>query len=223
MTTPNFGDQVRGVANSPHRRGSFILFEGIDRCGKTTQAAGLLEHLRSAGIPAEMWRFPDRGTVIGGILDSYLKREVDLGSGEAHMLFVANRWERKRDMLSAMQEGTTIVVDRYGYSSIAYTTAKGVNGLDLDWCRAMDAGLPSPDLVFYLRMSPDVSCERAGYGGERYETQCMQCEVSDVFDCLLLDADNCVVIDATQPVDVIRRKIADATMLSLARSSKPAP
>lgn len=54
-------------------RGAFILFEGVDRSGKSTQAAKLVEALRKQGTPAEMWRFPDRkGTVTGKAIDDYL-------------------------------------------------------------------------------------------------------------------------------------------------------
>ena len=43
-------------------RGAFILFEGVDRCGKTTQSTKLVESLKAAGVNAELWRYPDRTT-----------------------------------------------------------------------------------------------------------------------------------------------------------------
>lgn len=72
-------------------------------------------------------------------------------------------------LISALLAGTTLVVDRYAYSGVAYSAAKGVPGMDVEWCRAPDVGLPAPDLVVYLRVSNAVAAARAGFGEERYE------------------------------------------------------
>jgi dTMP kinase len=53
------------MAASMAARGAFILFEGVDRCGKTTQSTRLVETLKAAGIDAELWRYPDRTTAMG--------------------------------------------------------------------------------------------------------------------------------------------------------------
>ncbi len=44
-------------------------------------------------------------------------------------------------------KGTNIILDRYAYSGVAFTSAKG---LDLEWCKNSDKGLPKPDIVFFL-------------------------------------------------------------------------
>jgi dTMP kinase len=72
-------------------------------------------------------------------------------------------------LISALQSGTTLVVDRYAYSGVAYSAAKGVPGMDVEWCRNPDIGLPAPDLVVYLRVSNAVAAARSGFGEERYE------------------------------------------------------
>lgn len=75
-----------------------------------------------------------------------------------------------RDELRRKVEGgTTLVVDRYAYSGAAYTAAKGCPGLDLEWCRAQDRGLPRPDAIFFLSLTPEQAQARGGYGEERYE------------------------------------------------------
>lgn len=53
------------VRASRMKRGALIVLEGIDRCGKSTQCAKLVEHLKHQGIPAEAWAFPDRSTTLG--------------------------------------------------------------------------------------------------------------------------------------------------------------
>lgn len=65
-----------------------------------------------------------------------------------------------------LQVGTNVVCDRYAYSGVAYSAAKG---LSFDWCLAADKGLLKPDLVFYIDVGPDEIAKRSGFGDERYE------------------------------------------------------
>lgn len=81
------------------KRGALIVFEGVDRCGKTTQTKKLLEYLKSCGIAAELLRFPDRTTQTGKIIDSYLVNGVELDDKAVHLLFSANRWEAAKPMM----------------------------------------------------------------------------------------------------------------------------
>lgn len=69
------------------------------------------------------------------------------------------------------------MVDRYAYSGVAFTAAKGLPGLGADWCRAPDAGLPAPDAVVFLSLSAEAAAARGGYGEERYERAAFQQEV----------------------------------------------
>jgi dTMP kinase len=77
------------------KRGAFILFEGVDRCGKTTQARRLVDSLTARGQSTEFMRFPDRETAIGGQIDAYLRNAAELDDHAVHLLFSANRWEKR--------------------------------------------------------------------------------------------------------------------------------
>jgi dTMP kinase len=81
-------------------------------------------------------------------------------------------------LLKALASGTTVVVDRYAYSGVAYSAAKDIPGMDLEWCKAPDKGLPAPDKVFYLQLDQAEAAARGGYGEERYEKQAFQEKVS---------------------------------------------
>lgn len=76
-------------------RGAFILFEGVDRCGKTTQAKRLVERLNALGRAAVFMNFPDRGTAIGKQINAYLSQAEELDDRAVHLLFSANRWEKR--------------------------------------------------------------------------------------------------------------------------------
>ena len=160
-------------------RGAFILLEGVDRCGKTTQCALLLKHLLSLSMAAVALRFPDRTTQVGKLIDGYLQSGADLDDRAVHLLFSANRWEAAPSLAQTLAEGKTIVCDRYAYSGVAFSSAKtkedrkaGGDGaasggsaaedLSIDWCKGPDVGLPAPDCVLFLDLSQDEAEKRGG-------------------------------------------------------------
>lgn len=73
------------------QRGAFIVFEGLDRCGKTTQADLLHKKIPNAIQLA----FPDRSTGLGKYINGYLKSKESVNDQSIHLVFSANRWEKK--------------------------------------------------------------------------------------------------------------------------------
>jgi dTMP kinase len=90
-------------------RGPFILFEGIDRCGKTTQCSLIAEHL-SKLRSTQLIRFPDRSSSIGKLINSYLQCNANLNDQTIHLLFSANRWESSSEIEQKLLSGTTLVL-----------------------------------------------------------------------------------------------------------------
>lgn len=151
-------------------RGALIVLEGLDRVGKSTLAKRLVEHLERGRGQVCMYRFPNRTTPAGQLINDYLKncsKKVD--DHTMHLLFSANRWEMNKQIRSTLNKGTTIIVDRYSYSGIAYSSAK--RDLKIDWCCETEKGLPKPDLVIYLELPKEAQYKRTGFGDERFETQ----------------------------------------------------
>lgn len=154
-------------------RGALVVIEGLDRSGKLTQARGLAQRLG-----ATLVTFPDRSTPVGEIINRYLKKEVHLPDETIHLLFSANRWELKSRVETLLQSGP-VVMDRYVYSGIAYSLAKG--SLGQSWLYGPDRGLPKPDLTVFLTVSPAELAGRGGFGSERYEVQLFQEDVRRSF------------------------------------------
>lgn len=75
----------------------------------------------------------------------------DTDDAAVHLLFSANRWEASKSIKQKLQEGQSIVLDRYAFSGVAFTAAKGTQSID--WCKGPDVGLPRPDVVIYLNVS----------------------------------------------------------------------
>lgn len=77
-------------------RGYLIAVEGCDRCGKSTQCFKMQAWLQEKlGHPVEYWKFPDRTTPIGQLINGYLTGNFELSDETIHLLFSANRWELK--------------------------------------------------------------------------------------------------------------------------------
>lgn len=187
------------------RRGMLIVLEALDRAGKTTTATRLLHALNSSSSSsAAGMRFPDYNTEIGQIILKYLKREIELDKHAVHLLFAANRAECKERILSILHAGQHIVLDRYCYSGIAYSIAKG---LDSKWSLQADhqSELPAPDLVLYLNVSPEVAAQRAEYGIDRYEDLEMQRQLRSIYSRLTssMPSDVWKVVDADQHPDQV--------------------
>ncbi|XP_023943228.2 thymidylate kinase [Bicyclus anynana] len=184
------------------KRGAFIVIEGVDRTGKTTQCKKLVESLCSRDIPAEYTNFPNRTTEIGKLINSYISSKKELPNEAVHLLFSANRWEVANNLTKMLENGTTVIVDRYCFSGVAYSAAKG---LDINWCKAPDAGLPKPDKVFFLNLSLESAQKRNGFGTERYEVLDFQKKVADTF--MQLKEDNWEVLDASRSMEIIQDEL----------------
>lgn len=85
----------------------------------------IVERLKAAGKKAQYINFPDRSTPCGVLINSYLTNKQDFKDEGIHLLFTLNRWEAKKNMENLLNEGTTLIVDRYSYSGVAFSAAKG--------------------------------------------------------------------------------------------------
>lgn len=126
----------------------------------------------------------DRTTGIGKMIDAYLQSKAEMDDHAIHLLFSANRWECVSSILASLEAGESVVVDRYAFSGLAFSAAKG---LDFGYCQAPDVGLPLPDLTLYLTLSPEVAAQRGAYGQERYENVELQKEVRRQFAAVFDD------------------------------------
>ncbi|XP_077563094.1 uncharacterized protein LOC144178837 [Haemaphysalis longicornis] len=198
-------------------RGLFIVFEGCDRTGKSTQVKLLSKALADKGHKTEAIAFPNRTTITGKLLDGYLKVNTNLEDHAVHLLFSANRWQEAETIRNAVAQQTTVICDRYAYSGVAFSAAKG---LDVMWCQQPDRGLPQPDLVLYMSASPDVLDARAGFGKERYENAEFQAKVRaeyDRFAALESGSGRWVNVDSGRGIEEVHRDILSAVLDAFSR------
>jgi dTMP kinase len=147
-------------------RGLLIAFEGLDQSGKQTQAELLRDRLSAAGRRVRLLAFPDRETPIGQEIERALRGTRDYRADVMQLLYVANRYEWKREIERERSDGTILICDRYLASSVAYGEAQG---LDPAWLLEIQRYLPQPDITFLLDIAPEVSAQRKTADRDKYE------------------------------------------------------
>jgi len=140
------------------KKGKLIALEGIDGAGTTTQSWLLVQALKRRDISA-LGTWEPTGGPIGLLIRKFLRREIKPCSPEAMaLLFAADRADHSDDLIkAAIRADNVVVCDRYVWSSIAY---QSVVLDDLDWVLRINARAEMPDLVVYVRVSPEVAKER---------------------------------------------------------------
>jgi dTMP kinase len=139
-------------------KGKIIVLEGTDKAGKTTQSRMLAEALKVSGKVCVTIDFPDYTTPIGMEIKAFLDGRRDYPAEVKHLLFSANRWEKKKEIESMVENGTIVVMNRYWQSNLIYGAA---NGMDTSWLTELDRGLPKQDLVIIILVNPGLSTRRA--------------------------------------------------------------
>lgn len=136
----------------------FICVEGLDGCGKTTQAKLLVKRLRKSGYNAVYTAEPTRGK-IGKFIRKYcLHGEKRISAIIEALLFAADRFEHvENEIIPALNEGKIVVSDRYVYSSLAY---QGAAGLDLEWVELLNKHALRPKLAVLIDVEPEIVIQR---------------------------------------------------------------
>jgi dTMP kinase len=155
-------------------RTRFITFEGIDGCGKSTQARLLLERLQAGGLAVILVREPGGTQISEAIRQILLHRDTDeLADRTEALLMTASRAQLTREViLPALQAGKWVIADRYADSTLAYQG--GGRGLDLDWLIQLNSFATYdlfPDISFFIDILPEVALRRQAAVRDRIERE----------------------------------------------------
>ncbi|MBM3772183.1 MAG: dTMP kinase [Acidimicrobiia bacterium] len=191
-----------------------IAFEGLDQSGKQTQAERLRDRLISEGRRVRFVSFPDYTTPIGQELSRALRGERDYGPDVMQLLYVANRYERRPDLVRWLADGDILVSDRYLASSIAYGSAFGLNAA---WLTDMQRFLPPARLTILLDIAPETAVGRKSVDRDRFERDlALQARVRSAYHQLAADP-SWLRLDGEQSRDLIAESVFTAVSALLAR------
>ena len=153
------------------RKGKIIVIEGIDKAGKGTQSnllqsRLLINALKFSGNVCTIMDFPDYTTPIGQEIRAFLDGNRNYTLETKHVLMSANRWEKKKEIESLIENGTIIIMNRYYQSNLVYGVSHGLN---LKWLLNLDKGLPKEDVVIVLEVNPNTSYQRVPGNRDSFE------------------------------------------------------
>lgn len=152
-------------------RGRFFALEGIDGSGKSTQLKLLAQKLEAAGHPCRRTCEPTGGPM-GKLLRQVLTGQIQCDSRVVAPLFVADRLDhllnRETGICQALEQGITVLTDRYYFSSYAYQSVD----LPLEW--VIEANRPCaeilrPTATLFIDVTPELALERITQNRESTE------------------------------------------------------
>jgi dTMP kinase len=203
--------------------GRFVVIEGIDGAGTTTQAAKLADSLRSARVTVRVTREPSDGP-IGTLVRQVLTGRIIAPSGKAPgwttmaLLFAADRMDHvEAEIEPFVSSGGVMISDRYDASSLGYQSVmSGTGGQEaIEWIRLLNRHALRPDLTIVLDVGADVAAARRdarGDAAQLYEQNEVQRALAAFYRELdrYLPDDRVVHVDAGGSVDEVHRRVVSA-------------
>lgn len=139
-------------AMTTRRQPRFVVLEGLDGAGTTTQTARLAAALQARDLRVHATAEPSDGP-LGRVARAHVKGEIDLDPHTAALAFTADRADHlHREIRPALAGGARIVCDRYLLSTLAY---QGAEGVDPAWILRISEGFEVPDLTVFLDLPDD--------------------------------------------------------------------
>jgi dTMP kinase len=194
------------------KKGKFIVFEGIDGAGKTTQIQLLAKRLRESGVDVDVSAEPTTNES-GKALRRALSGQDKKSYCEMAAMFVLDRIGHNYEIRELVDAGKTVISDRYYYSSLAYQG----KATDYNWVRTMNIDCPDirrPDVCIYLDLTPEESLKRISNGRESveiYENLEKLTEVRASFyytiEDLRKDGEQIFIVDASRSIEEISDEI----------------
>lgn len=182
----------------------FIVLEGIDGSGKTTQTFMLEHRLKRLGRKVYATREPTDG-IIGGIIRAALTTKLRISHRTLQILFAADRSEHVKEIEDRLRAGYDVICDRYYFSSIAY----GMVDLEKDWLIKINSVFPTPDLTILLDLPAETALKRLGdrYSKTFFERKALLSKVRENFLTLKDNYPNYYIIDASGDPEDIHEEI----------------
>jgi len=146
----------------------FIVFEGIDGSGHTTQAKLLADYIAERGALVWLTREPTELTEAGRAIKTTLRGELPMPNDpmEFQKLYVEDRRQHVEEIKQHLAAGEWVVCDRYVPSTVAYGAGSGA---DYQTLLELNQQFPLPDATFFLDVSPSIAVERVKGRGETRE------------------------------------------------------
>lgn len=209
------------LANPP-----FVVIEGLDGAGTTTQTRRVAEALRQKGQPVSTSCEPSDGP-IGMLIRQMLSKRITVfdeeqghravGRQTLALLFAADRLDHLRAQVEpALSRGEVAITDRYYHSSLVYQGDSADGNFDYRWVEEINGRARTPDLTVYLEASAQVCLSRISERGRRdiYESreklERLERRYEEVMQRVEARGEEVLRLDATASVQELTRAIVEA-------------
>ena len=150
----------------------FITFEGIDGCGKSTQARLLLEHMNNSGVETILVREPGGTNISESIREILLhSNSGKMGDRTESLLMTASRAQLTQEIIVPnIEQGKFVIADRYSDSTLAYQG--GGRNLDIEWLIELNNYATFtllPDITLFVDIRPEEALRRLDNNKDRIE------------------------------------------------------
>ena len=196
--------------------GTLIAIEGIDGSGKSTLARNLAAALEQNGLPTILTKEPG-DSKLGALVRAIVqKQDVPVCPKAEFMLFAADRAQHFEELIEPMLKQKKIIIsDRMADSSIVY---QGFGrGLSIEMIKSVNTWVMNgrnPDLVIYLRISPETAMQRLRTRSEltAFEMHAFQTKILAGFDELYKNATNVIILDGTENQEILTQQALNAVL-----------
>ncbi len=138
----------------------FLVVEGIDGAGGSTQSKLIKNFLEDKGFKVELIKYPDYSNAIGKAIKSFLNRKFEINAEVQFYLFALDMLKDKEKIERNLREGKVVLCDRYIFSTFSYQCFAKKFSLEKGLQIVKILNLPKPDLVILLDISPQTSLKR---------------------------------------------------------------
>lgn len=186
--------------------GKFIVFEGLDGSGQTTQVNLLADRLKRDGHKVHVTKEPTNN-LIGGLIRGALTGEWKTSNKVMQLLYASDRAHHlEREIIPALTKGYIVISDRYYYSSMAF----GSIDLDIAWIKELNRHFIAPDHAFLIDVTPQSALKRIH--ANRFEIELFEKEreltiVSKAYKKLTKEFNVLHRIDGERDIDTIHEEI----------------
>jgi dTMP kinase len=198
--------------------GKFIVFEGLDGSGQSTQVSLLTDFLIKKGFDVVTTKEPTSDSQTSKKIRKILDEKEKVPPNELQKLFAQDRKEHLENLIiPALKAGKIVISDRYFFSSLAYGAA---SGLDLNWLIKLNDNFLLPDLTFLLKVRPGICIsriEKRGNPRDFFEKEEVLSKVWDKYKILPKRFKNIIVINGER---LIREVFADIRKVALSKVQK---
>ncbi len=193
--------------------GKFIVFEGIDGSGKSTQTALLADFMKKVLGQKVHETSEPTASMIGGLIRSQIAGDWKSSNECLQLLFSADRlYHLEKEILPMLKNGIHVICDRYFFSTVAYG---GATGGSKEWLLQMQENIMLPDITFLLRISAQTGIERIHanrHGIKLFDKEDLLKRVAENYDSLAQQfKDTAVILDGEQPSENIAAAVQRIT------------